>query len=101
MIIQRMVIDMNEERLCTIEQVERFLSASAPIEFSASGDDTERYGHISRVPNRFDYPRRSKRERGVLRRYLERTSGYSRAQVTRLETRWQRDRLAGVALAKR
>jgi transposase InsO family protein len=96
-----MVINMNEERLCTIEQVEQFLSASAPIEFSASGDDTERYGHISRVLNRFDYPRRSKRERGVLRRYLERTSGYSRAQVTRLVTRWQRNRLAEVPLAKR
>jgi hypothetical protein len=89
-----MVINMNEERLCTIEQVEQFLSASAPIEFSASGDDTERYGHISRVLKRFDYPRRSKRERGVLLRYLERTSGYSRAQVTRLVTRWQRNPLA-------
>lgn len=92
---------MNEERLGTIEQIEQFLSASAPIEFSASGDDNERYGHISRVLKRFDYPRRSKRERGVLRRYLERTSGYSRAQVTRLVTRWQRNRLAEVPLAKR
>lgn len=92
---------MNEERLCTIEQIEQFLSASASIEFSASGDDSERYGHISRVLKRFDYPRRGKRERGVLLRYLERTSGYSRAQVTRLVTRWQRNRLAEVPLAKR
>ena len=37
----------------------------------------------------------------MLRRYLERTSGYSRAQVTRLVTRWQRNRLAEVPLAKR
>ncbi len=95
-----MVIDMNEERLCTIEQVEQFLCASAPIEFSASGDDSERYGHISRVLKRFDYPRRGKRERGVLLRYLERTSGYSRAQVTRLVARWQRNRLVEVPLAK-
>ena len=51
MIILRMVIHMNEERLCTIEQIEQFLSASASIEFSASGDDSERYGHISRVLN--------------------------------------------------
>lgn len=91
---------MNEERLCTIEQVEQFLCASAPIEFSASGDDSERYGHISRVLKRFDYPRRGKRERGVLLRYLERTSGYSRAQVTRLVARWQRNRLVEVPLAK-
>jgi hypothetical protein len=96
-----MVINMNEERLGTIEQIEQFLSASAPIEFSASGGDSERYGHISRVLKRFDYPRRGKRERGILLRYLQHTSGYSRAQVTRLVTRWQRNRLAEVPLVKR
>lgn len=101
MIIRRMVINMNETRLETIEQIEQFLSASAPIEFSANGDDSERYAHISRVLKRFDYPRRAKRERGVLHRYLQHTSGYSRAQITRLVTRWQRNRLAAVPLAKR
>ena len=92
---------MNETRLCTIEQIERFLSGSEPIEFSASGDDTERYAHISRVLKRFDYPGRKKRERGVLLKYLQHTSGYSRAQVTRLVTQWQRNRLAEVPLTKR
>ena len=96
-----MVINMNEERLDTIEQIEQFLRASAPIDFSAVGNDNERYGHISRVLKRFDYPQRGKRERGVLLRYLQHTSGYSRAQVTRLVTRWQRNRLAAVPLAKR
>ena len=92
---------MNETRLCTIEQIEQFLSASAPIEFSAAADDGARYEHISRVLKRFDYPRRNKRERGVLLKYLRHTSGYSRAQVTRLVTQWQRNRLAEVPLAKR
>ena len=96
-----MVINMNEERLETIEQIEEFLSGSAVIDFSVAGADSERYGHISRVLKRFDYPRRSKRERGILHRYLQHTSGYSRAQVTRLVTRWQRNRLAEVPLTKR
>src|SRR5450830_852010 len=96
-----MVINMNEEQIGTIEQVEQFLSASAPIEFSATGDDSERYEHIGRVLKRFDYPRRNKRERGVLLTYLRHTSGYSRAQVTRLVTQWQRNRLAEVPLTKR
>jgi hypothetical protein len=96
-----MVIDMNEARLDTIEQIERFLQASTEIEFKAAGTDDERYEHISRVLKRFDYPQRTKRERGILRQYLQRTSGYSRAQVTRLVTRWQRNRLAAVPLAKR
>lgn len=101
MIIGRMVIHMNEARLTTIEQIEQFLNASTAIEFSAAGDDGERYAHISRVLKRFDYPDRNKRERGVLLKYLQHTSGYSRAQVTRLVTRWQRNRLAEVPLAKR
>jgi hypothetical protein len=96
-----MVINMNEERLITIKQIEEFLSGSAAIEFSVAGDDRERYGHISRVLKRFDYPRHSKRERGILHCYLQHTSGYSRAQVTRLIARWQRNRLAAVPLAKR
>lgn len=92
---------MNETRLCTIEQIEQFLSASAQIEFTAHGNDTQRYEHISRVLRRFDYPRRNKRERGILLRYLRHTSGYSRAQVTRLITQWHGNRLATTPLAKR
>lgn len=37
----------------------------------------------------------------MLRRYLEHTSGYSRAQITRLVARWQANRLAAVPLTKR
>jgi transposase InsO family protein len=96
-----MVINMNETQLRTIEQIEQFLLGSAQIEFSTSGDDNERYAHISRVLKRFDYPGRNKRERGVLLRYLQHTSGYSRAQVTRLIAQWQTNRLAPVPLTKR
>lgn len=92
---------MNETRLRTIEQIEQFLSASEQVEFIAHGDDSDRYEHISRVLKRFDYPQRSKRERGVLRIYLQRTTGYSRAQVTRLVTQWHGNRLAAVPLKKR
>jgi hypothetical protein len=38
-----MMINLNETRLCTIEQVEQFLSGGLQIEFSKSGDDSERY----------------------------------------------------------
>ena len=92
---------MNETRLCTIEQIEQFLKASTQIEFSASGNGRERYDHISGVLERLDYPRRSKRERGVLLRYLQRTTGYSRAQITRLVTQWHANRLAVIPLTKR
>ena len=98
-----MVINMNESKLCTIEQIEQFLNASALVEFSKStdGDDAERYAHISRVLKRFDYHQRNKCERGLLLRYLRHTSGYSRPQMTRLVAQWHTNRLAGVPLRKR
>ena len=93
---------MNESRLTTIAQIEEFLSASASIEFKPdAGGDCERYAHISAVLRRFDYPRRNRRERGVLLAYLRHTSGYSRAQMTRLVVRWQENRLAPAPLANR
>jgi hypothetical protein len=96
-----MVINMDESQLRTIEQIEQFLDGSAEVAFTAHGCDVERYAHISRVLKRFDYPRCNKRERGVLLRYLQHTSGYSRAQITRLVNQWHGNRLANAPLAKR
>jgi hypothetical protein len=100
-----MVIDMEETRLRTIEQLQQFLSATASVAFTASGVDGEaenqRYEHISRVLMRFDYPQRNKHERGVVLAYLRRTSGYGRAQLTRLVARWTVNRVAQQPLCKR
>ena len=96
-----MVINMDESQLRTIEQIEQFLGASAEVAFTAHGGDIERYAHISRVLKRFDYPRCSRHDRGVLLRYLQHTSGYSRAQVTRLVKQWHSNRLSSVPLVKR
>ena len=97
-----MVINMNETRLTTIAQLQEFLAGSHDIEFSAhDGGDIERYAPISRVLRRFDYPRLKRSEAGVVLAYLRRTSGYSRAQITRLVARWHSNRLASTPLAKR
>jgi hypothetical protein len=101
LIITRMVVNMDESKLSTIEQIEAFLGASEQVAFTAHAGDTERYAHISRVLRRFDYPRRNKRERGVLLAYLRHTSGYSRAQLTRLVRQWEGNRMAPAPLAKR
>lgn len=61
MINARMVINMNEARLTTIEQIGPFLGASTAIDFSVASDDGERHLQISRVLRRFDYPGRNKR----------------------------------------
>ena len=96
---------MNETKLSTIAQLSAFLTATPEIIFTgidgAGAADDERYAHISRVLKRFDYPQRNKAERGVILAYLQRTSGYSRAQVQRLVSRWRANRLAATPLTKR
>ncbi len=82
----RMIIQMNDSKLRTIEQIELFLSGNIEVAFSMQGDDPARYAHISRVIKPLDYPQRNKRERGVVLRYLQHTSDYSRSQITRLVT---------------
>lgn len=94
------VINMNETQLGTIEQIEAFLAGVVSVTFTAAGDDIETYAFISRTLGRFDYPRRGKRDRGVLHRYLEQVSGYSRAQSNRLISRWKVNRLAAPPLSK-
>ena len=53
-----MVINMDESRLRTIEQIEQFLSMCAAGIFTPPAGDMERYEHISRVLKRLDYPQR-------------------------------------------
>jgi hypothetical protein len=98
-----MVINMDEAKLRTIAQLQEFLDATQKISFTGTpGDaDRQRYEHISRVLKRFAYPALGKGERGVVLAYLRRTSGYSRSQITRLDGRWEGNRLALVPLVKR
>ncbi|MGH8716465.1 MAG: hypothetical protein ACREUI_07015, partial [Burkholderiales bacterium] len=76
-----MVIDMNEKRLVTLKQLKEFLAATAEVEFQGCGQDEERYRHIEGVIKRFGYGRLKKPDKGVMLRYLERTTGYSRQQL--------------------
>jgi transposase InsO family protein len=83
-----MVIDMNECRVSTIDQMRAVLTGTQALEFSTCDDDAGRYAWIAAVLERMDYRRRKRAERGVVLAYLRRLSGYSRAQVTRLVARW-------------
>lgn len=86
-----MVIDMNEARLSTLEQICDFLAGTADVRFTAAPDDAARYRFIAGVLERFDYARRGRTDKGLLRRYLIRVSGYSRAQLARLLRRHAED----------
>ncbi len=96
-IIFHMVIDMNDSQLSTIAQLRAFLEGTLEVSFTPFADDVARYAHIANVVRRFGYGRLSKPDKGVVLRYLALTSGYSRAQITRLLARM----LDGAPMAKR
>ena len=79
---------MNDEQLQTLEQVNQFLEGSKAIEFRGLTTE-ERYCWMEKVLIRFKYHRLKRDEKGVIRRYIERITGYSRAQVSRLIRRYK------------
>ena len=87
LIIFFMVINMDETRLQTISQLSAFLEGTLEVKFSVPDTDDKRYAHIASVAQRFGYARLNRPDKGVVLRYLQRTSGYSRAQLTRLLAR--------------
>ena len=78
-----MLLIMNDDMLQTIEQVKGFLSGSEGVEFEGVSVE-ERYRWIEGVLRRFQYYRLKRAEKGVIRAYIEKVAGYSRAQVSRL-----------------
>jgi transposase InsO family protein len=92
-----MVIDMNESRLNTVAQLRAFLEGTLEVQFCPLNDDTQRYAFIHTLVQRFGYATLGRAHKGVVLRYLERTTGYSRQQLTRLVGRARN----GGVLAKR
>ena len=74
---------MNDRQLQTVQQVREFLEASEAVEFRGLTAQ-EKYYWIEEVLIRFKYHRLKRGEKGVIRRYVEKVTGYSRSQVSRL-----------------
>jgi len=84
-----MKIIMNDSHIQTPDQVRQFLEGAAVMEIRLSSK-LDGYRWIQRTLVRFQYLTLSKADRGLIRRYLQQISGYSRAQITRLITQYQR-----------
>ena len=74
---------MDDTQIETIEQVRRFLAGSGAMKMAISSK-TERYEWVLATLIRFEYLTLGKAERGVLLKYLQQVSGYSRAQISRM-----------------
>src|SRR3954451_23792926 len=78
---------MQQAEKLSLEQIRAFLQASEEVQFEG-GEREEIYGWISRTLQLHGYRQQPRANRGLLRRYLEKLTGLSRAQVTRLIRRY-------------
>jgi hypothetical protein len=77
-----MIIVIGSEKLSLVE-VEAFLSASERVEF-AGGSRSERYRWCEALLCQQEYWTQKRRAKGLIRSYMERMTGLSRAQCARL-----------------
>jgi transposase InsO family protein len=80
-------ISVQQAEKLSLEQIRAFLEASEEVHFEGQKRE-EIYGWISRTLQVHSYGQQSRGKRGLLRRYVEKLTGLSRAQVTRLIGRY-------------
>ena len=72
----------------TPAEIEQFLDAGTTLSFAGTGRK-EIYALVERTLRARRYPGLSKKDKGVVRRYLAKISGLSLSQINRLIARWR------------
>ena len=81
------MIRVHETEKLSLQQIERFLAAAKEVRFEAN-ERNQVYGWIERLLCQPEYMQQGRRARGLLRRYIAKMTGFSRAQGTRLVGRY-------------
>jgi len=79
---------MQDGKKLSLEQIQIFLEASEEVRFQAQ-DRGELYGWVNQILRQQDYGRLPRRGKGLVRQYLAKMTGLSRAQVARLIRSYQ------------
>jgi transposase InsO family protein len=80
-------ISVHEAEKLSLEAIGRFVGASEELRFT-SQDRQQVYGWVEQVLVQQEYTQQGKAARGLVRRYIEKMTGMSRSQVTRLIARY-------------
>ena len=80
---------MEEAKLQTLVQIKAFLDGTSEVAFRVPKEGRNPF--IERVLKRFGYAPHGRADKGILLRYIERMTGLSRQQVTRLVRRYRKD----------
>ena len=74
---------LRTERIRDLDQMRAFVEGNEPADFEFA-DRTSAYAMIRRTLVRFEYHTRRKPDKGLVRRFLEKATGFSEAQMDRL-----------------
>ncbi len=78
-----MIVKLHSQRLQTLDEMRHFLSGAGPLDFKVPSRD-DAYQWIEDALRQLCYKRLGKADKGLVRDYLIKVSGFSRAQITRL-----------------
>jgi len=78
-----MIVTLQTERVRTLDEVRAFVQGSEAVDFAVS-DREGIYAMVRRTLVRLEYHRLGKPDKGLVKRYLGKVTGLSRAQLTRL-----------------
>jgi transposase InsO family protein len=95
-----MIISMSEAKKLSEEQIQAFLEGSQEHRFRGK-QLREVYEWITRTLRVQEYRKQGKKMRGLLKRYVEKMTGRSRTQVTRLLARYMKHREVKVTSYRR
>ena len=84
-----MTLTMHDSGPMDCNELQAFLAASQALTFSGP-DRSEAYAWIERSLRQYNYLSSPRAQQGLLRRYLQKMTGYSPAQLTRLIAQFRR-----------
>lgn len=85
-----MIVTLQTAGLQTLAQVRAFVEGNAPVAFTLA-DRTAAHAWMTQTLQQFRYGHCSRPDKGLLRRYLAKVTGLSRAQLTRAIAQFRRD----------
>ena len=75
---------MKLDNLRTVEDMEAFLTGSQAVAFAVASNKDERYHFVEKLLKRFAYAQLKRREKGIVIRFLQKISRYSRPIIVSL-----------------
>src|ERR1039457_3239856 len=86
-----MTIQMQDPEEMTLQQMKALAESNRAVRFSMDGREAV-YRLLVRVLKNQHYGEQSREQRGIVRRFLVKVSGWSRAEITRLIRQWMQTR---------